>query len=326
MRKARTLALAVLALAMQAVPARAATIRVEGVTMSVPPGWRSSRGATTDGVVGQLIEATSVADGEESFVLFSEPLLSGDLETTARQLQKKTAAARPQVTAVEKLRLFHLGKRPGIRAEMVGTDPWGGEPARVVFWVVANTTSSALVFRAVLLNSRYAGFASLLEDFVRSWKFDSEYIGPRVVLNERMPENDAWHEGMRREESFDSGWSSENIGVQVEVSEGRIPDDPYNLELPIDASSLDGNFCYGQGAAIEEALQFDGTGQWSKHLAPPPEKFSLSGVKPDRSGFYKIEGTSLVLRPHIGAEIRCTSARSGVLRCSGKEYDRALCR
>lgn len=317
-----------------AVLAHAATIRVEGVTMTPPPGWRTSRGAASDGKLGELLEPTSIADGEESFVIWSEPLQAGDLETTARYLQKQMEEKRPQSSSVDELRLFHLGKRPGIRAELVGTDPWGGEPARVIYWVVAKSPTSAVVLRAVLLNTRYAAFAAALESFVRSWKFDGPYTGPRVVLSSDRPaapayEDDVWHEGMASEDSAPSGaWESEAIdsGVDVQISEATIPDDPYDVALPIEESALRGGFCYGEGYTAEESIQFDGKGQWARHAGAPPEKFSLSGVPPEDSGFYKVQGTALLLRSHLGQETRCSSPRSGILRCSGKEYDRALCR
>ena len=327
-------ALAAVIVLAAAASARAATVQLEGVTMTPPPGWRTSRGATTDGKLGNLLEPTSVADGEESFIIWTEPLQAGDLETTARYLQKQMEEKRPTSSAVEKLRLFHLGNRPGIRAELIGTDPWGGEPARVVYWVVAKSPTTAIVFRAVLLNSRYAAFAAVLEKFVRSWKFSGSYTGPKVVLSADRPstpsyDDDVWHEGMATEDSGASGsWESEEIeaGVDVQITEATIPDDPYEAALPIEAGSLRGGFCYGEGYTAEESLQFDGKGQWARHQGAPPEKFSLSGVPPDASGFYKVTGTILLLRAHQGQEIRCTSPRNGILRCSGKEYDRALCR
>lgn len=324
----------VLGLLVSAKPAHAGTVSVEGVRMKVPAGWRSSRGAATDGRMGQLFSPSSVADGEESFVIWSEPLQAGDLETTARHLQKQMAERRPQASPVDKVRLFYLGDRPGIRAELIGTDPWGGEPARVVYWVVAKSPTSALVFRAILLNTRYSAFASKLEGFVRSWTFPASYTGPKVVLSSEQPTqeygndyaDDAWHEGMAGEES--GGWQSEQIGggVEVEMSEATIPDDPYARALPIDAGSLTGNFCAAAGASTDEGLQFDGKGQWALHQGLPPQDFSVVGVPPDDSGFYKVEGATLRLRAHTGAERRCISPRNGILRCQGIEYDRALCR
>ena len=134
---------------------------------------------------------------------------------------------------------------------------------------------------------------------------------------------------MASEDSAPSGaWESEEIdsGVDVQISEATIPDDPYDVALPIEEGALRGGFCYGEGYTAEESIQFDGKGQWARHAGAPPEKFSLSGVPPEDSGFYKVQGTALLLRSHLGQETRCSSPRSGILRCSGKEYDRALCR
>ncbi len=99
-----------------------------------------------------------------------------------------------------------------------------------------------------------------------------------------------------------------------------VVEEPSEPGRAIRLEEFSGKYCMGDWEHLEEYLEFSGKGQWERKSGNvPPSAPAIA------SGFCRVEGRRLVLKPFSGEPVHCHSPTEDVLSCEGKRYEKGLC-